>query len=190
MKKSQKFIIIPLLLFLLLPLMTAYGFDIIPSKDYPFPDDSELPPILYVGVPMECGEYKIQLMAQPIVSKSMHAIVADDDMKYMILRVGITNNGEETVGWLTPDSFELQEYYRNRIYGKTRLNSLMSARISAGYSLKTFYNAIEPGQMLLTPLVFDVFPEADGWILTFSPHVFGEEANGSVQFRLPKALIQ
>ena len=40
MKKSQKFIIIPLLLFLLLPLMTAYGFDIIPSKDYPFPDDS------------------------------------------------------------------------------------------------------------------------------------------------------
>ena len=111
-------------------------------------------------------------------------------MKYMILRVGITNNGEETVGWLTPDSFVLQEYYRNRIYGKTRLNSLMSARISAGYSLKTFYNAIEPGQMLLTPLVFDVFPEADGWILTFSPHVFGEKANESVQFRLPKAVIQ
>lgn len=188
MKKLPKFII-SFLLFFLFPLMPAHGFDIIPSKDYPFPDDSELPPILYVGVPMECGDYRIQLIAQPVVSKSMHAIVADDDMKYMILRVGITNNSEETVGWLTPDSFELQEFYRNRKYGKTLLNSMMSARISAGYSLKTFYAAIDPGQMLITPLVFDVFPEADGWIMTFSPHVFGEEALDSVQFRLPRAEI-
>ena len=190
MKNKSSIIFFSFILFFLPPLMSAYGFDVIPSKDYPFPDDSELPPVLNVGVPMECGDYKIQLIAQPVISKSMHAIVADDDMKYMILRVGITNNSEETVGWLTPDSFELKEIYRNRLYGKTLLNSLMSARISAGYSLKTFYAAIDPGQMLLTPLVFDVFPEAEGWILTFSPHVFGEEAADSVQFRLPKALIQ
>ncbi len=190
MKKIRHFIAFPFLLLFLLPLMSAHGFDIVPSNEYPFPDGSELPPVLNVGVPMECGDYKIQLIAQPVVSKSMHAIVADDDMKYLILRVGITNNSEEAVGWLTPDSFELREVYRNRLYGKTQLNSLMSARISAGYSLKTFYAGIDPGQMLLTPLVFDVFPEAEGWILTFSPHVFGEEATDSVNFRLPKALIQ
>ena len=187
MKRIMYCLIFPFLLFFLIPVCNA---DVIPSKEYPFPDGSELPPVLNVGVPMECGDYEIRLISQPIITKSMHAIVADDDMKYMILRVGITNNGEETVGWLTPDSFELQEIYRNKLYGKTLLNSLMSARISAGYSLKTFYAGIEPGQMLLTPIVFDVFPEAEGWILTFSPHVFGEEAAETIQFRLPKAAIQ
>ena len=177
------------LLFLLLPLR-GVSADVVPSKEYPFPDESGLPPVLYVGVPAECGDFKIQLISQPVVTKSMHAIVADNDMKYLILRVGITNTGEAITGWLTPDSFELTEYYRNQEYGHNLLNFLMSARIAPGYSLKTFYSPLEPGRMLYTVLVFDVFPEAEGWILDFSPHVFGEEAGESLRFRLPGAVAQ
>ena len=182
--------VLTLLLMLLFPLLTASAADVIPSKDYPFPDDSELPPVLNVGYPLECGNFKIQLTVQPVITKSMHAIVADNDMKYMILRVGITNLGEETVGWLTPDSFQLTELYRNREYGRTNLNFLMSARIAPGYTLKTFYSAIAPGQMLMTLLVFDVFDEAEQWIMTFSPHTFDEVPAETIRFRLPMAYVQ
>lgn len=187
-KRCSLLMLLPMLL--LLVISGAYAADVVPSKDYPFPDESALPPILYVGVPMECGKYKIQLISQPVVTKSMQAIVADNDMKYLIARVGITNTGETTTGWLTPDSFVLSEYYRNREYGRTDLNSLMSARIAPGYTIKPFYSALEPGKMMLTALVFDVYPEAEGWILTFAPHVFGEDTGESVRFRLPKAVVQ
>lgn len=188
MKKTALFFIF--LLLMLFFTVSVYAFDVVPSKEYAFPDESELPAVLNVGVPVECGDLKIQLYMQPVVTKSMNSIVADNDMKYMIIRVGITNIGEETIGWLTPDSFVLSEYYRNREYGKTFLNSLMSAKIAPGFTLKAFYTPIAAGKMVIMPLVFDVYGEADGWILTFAPHTFGETAADEVRFRLPKALFQ
>ena len=66
----------------------------------------------------------------------------------------------------------------------------MSAKAAAGFSTKAFYAPIQPGATLQTALVFAVFPEAEGWIFTLSPYVLGGEAEESVQFMLPAAIVQ
>jgi hypothetical protein len=190
MKKMKRYLIVPLLMAALAVFLPAFGSDVIPSKEYPFPDGSGLPEVLNVGVTLECGDYTIRLAGQPVISKSMHSLVGDYDMKYMIIRVALTYNGEEPVGWLTPDSFGLQEIYRNRLYGSNVLDPLMSAKSSSGFKLDPFYGTLNPGKVMYTPLVFDVCPEAEGWIFTFTPHVFGEEPGESIKFRLPQAMTQ
>lgn len=176
-----------LTLFLVLP---AAAYDVIPTSDYQFPAGGNFPAMLKVNETIECGNYAFRLTYQPLISKSMHSIIGDYDLRYLTLRVAITNNGEETIGWISPDSFKLQEIYRNRIYGTYLLDSLMSAKAAAGFSTKAFYAPIQPGATLQTALVFAVFPEAEGWIFTLSPYTFGEEADETVQFLLPAAIIQ
>ena len=168
----------------------AAAYDVIPTSDYKFPAGENFPAVLKVNEAIECGNFAFRLTYQPLISKSMHSIIGDYDLQYLTLRVAITNNGEETIGWISPDSFKLQEIYRNRIYGTYLLDSLMSAKAAAGFSTKAFYAPIQPGATLQTALVFAVFPEAEGWIFTLSPYVFGGEAEESVQFMLPAAIVQ
>lgn len=186
----KKHIIIFLTFFLMaVLLLPASAYDLIPSEEYPMPDDSNMPEVLNIGTVLDCGDYSIRLMSQPVITKSIHTLIADNDWKYMVLRVGISNNGTDPAGWLTTDSFGLEEVYRNRIYGKYKLDYLMSAKSAAGYYLNPFYTIIAPGQTVQTALVFEIFPDADFWIFTFTPHMLGESAGESIRFRLPKAII-
>ena len=189
MKKLTKMILgcFVLLCFTVLP---AAAYQIVFTEDYPFPDGSKLPEVLDLYKPVECGNYSISLMYLPLVTKSMNSIVGDYDFRYLTLRVAITNNSEETVGWLSPDSFGIKEVYRNRIYGTYKFDPLMSAKGAKGYSMNAFYSPIAPGATLSTMLVFDVFPEADSWIMTFRPHVLGEDPVETVEFTLPAAIFQ
>ena len=169
----------------------VYAGDAIPIKDYQLNLETNFPDILNIGTVLESGIYKIQLMAQPVISKSSNSLVADWDMKYIIIRIGITNNGEETIGWFSPDSFHIQEIYLNHTYGTYKLDTILSAKASVGYSQPFFYSPIEPGKMLQTALVFEICPEAQGWILKFTPNTLGSEKSDIlIQFQLPKALMQ
>ena len=186
---KHKLTLITLILCLLI-CFPAAAYDVIPSAEYDFPDGSQLPGVLNVGGTIECGNYSFRLTHQPVVSKSMNSIIGDYDFQYLIVRAAITNNSDETVGWIAPDSFSLREVYRNREYGTYLFDPLMSAKGAAGYSVNAFYSPIAPGDSLQTVLVFDVFPEADSWIFRLSPHVFGEDADESVEFMLPQAYFQ
>ena len=150
------------LLFILLSCLPAFAGDAIPSSDYMALEPDELPEVLNVGTVLEDGDYAIQIKGQPVVTRSSNSLIASLDLNYLIVRVGITNNGEETVGWLTPDSFHVQETYMGHAYGTYPLNTIMSAKASVGYSQPAFYSAIEPGKTLDTTLLFEVFPEAQG----------------------------
>ena len=178
-------------LFILLICLPAFAGDAIPSSDYIALEPTDLPEVLNVGTVLEDGSYAIQIKGQPVVTKSSNSLIAYLDMKYLIVRVGITNNGKEAVGWLSPDSFHVQETYMGHAYGTYAINTIMSAKASVGYSQPAFYTAIEPGKTLETTLVFEVFPEAQGWVFEFTPKVLGNaEADASISFQLPKALVQ
>ena len=170
--------------------LPAAAYDVIPSKDYDFPDGNDLPKVLNIYETIDCGDFSFQLTHQPVVSKSMNAIIGDLDFQYMIVRGNITNNSERTIGWLAPDSFSLTEVFHNQEYGTYLFDPLMSAKGAVGYSVKAFYSPIEPGASLQTVLVFEVFPDVDTWIFNFSPHILGETADDSVKFILPKAYYQ
>lgn len=177
-------------LLLLLFVLPAAAYQVVLTEEYDFPDGSSLPVVLDLYKTVDCGSYSISLTHLPLVTKSMNSIVGDYDFRYLTIRVAITNKSEETVGWLAPGSFGLKEVYRNRIYGTYTFDPLMSAKGAKGFSLNAFYSPIAPGATLKTMLVFDVFPEADSWIFTFTPHVLGEEPDESVEFTLPAAVFQ
>ncbi len=171
----------------------AFAEDLVLSSDYvpSYAEPETFPDVLKIGASMECGTLSFKLTAQPVITKSGHGILSDQDTKYLVIRLNITNSGDETVGWLTPDSFYVQETYLDQIYGTYRLNVIMSAKMASGYHVPAFYSSIAPGKMIQTVLVFSVFPEVDSWILNIAPKVLGEtEAEDVIRFQLPKALVQ
>ena len=186
----MKKIILLSFLLLLLTVLPAAAYQIVLTENYAFPDGSSLPEVLDLYKTVDCGSYSISLTHWPLVTKSMNSIVGDYDFQFLTIRVAITNNSEETIGWLAPDSFGLKEVYRNRIYGTYTFDPLMSAKGAKGFSLNAFYSPIAPGATLQTMLIFDVFPEANSWIFTFSPHVLGEDPEDSIEFTLPAAVFQ
>lgn len=189
--KKKSYLVIMTLVLCMMSWIPSFADGAMPSKDYLISNEANLPDILNVGTVLECGDYKIQIMGQPVVTKSSNTIVADLDMKFLVVRVGITNAGDETVGWITPDSFHVREVYMSHLYGTYKLDTIMSAKASVGYSQPVFYSPIEPGKMMQTTLVFKVFPEAQGWIFSFEPKTFADDKTDDVvQFLLPKALMQ
>ena len=190
MKKYLSVILLFIVCFLFSGLVCASGFDVVPSELYSFPEEGDYPPVLNVGEAIECGNYSFRILYQPVFSKSFQAMIASKDLKYLMMRVGITNNSEETVGWISPDSFQIREIFRNQIFGTYKLDYLMSAKAASGFSWKAFYSPIAPGETLQTLLVFSVFQELDDWIVSFSPHMLGENPGETVQFRMPKVIVQ
>ena len=191
MSKRMFYALTTAVLFILLSCLPAFAGDAIPSSDYMALEPAELPEVLNVGTVLEDGSYAIQIKGQPVVTKSSNDLIAYLDMNYLIVRVGITNLSDETVGWLSHDSFHVQEIFLGRAYGTYPLNTIMSAKASVGYSQPAFYSTIEPGKTMDTTLVFEVFPEAQGWVFEFTPKILGNaEADASISFQLPKALIQ
>ena len=190
MKKNISGILLFIVCFLFSGLICVSGFDVVPSDLYAFPEEIDLPPVLNVGEVIDCGSYSFRILNQPVFSKSFQAMIASKDLKYLTMRVAITNNSDETVGWIAPASFQLQELFRNQIFGTYKLDYLMSAKAAAGFSWKAFYSPIAPGETLQTLLVFSVFQEVNDWIFSFSPHMMGENPGETIQFRVPKVIVQ
>lgn len=187
-KKNGMFIgLILLALFIALPVAAS---DVTLSYYYRPEQDPDMPGTLYVGWIADCGDYSIRLLQQPVLTKSNNYLVADEDTKYLVLRVAITNKKDESVGWLAPDSFTLQDIYMGRIYGTYSLNIPESSKVAAGFHQEVFFSEIKPEDTLYTSLVFSVYPDVTGWILTFSPHSFGHKPDASVRFRIPYAIVQ
>ena len=179
-------------LFCILPAaVPVLASEVIPAREYQGKSADNIPGILYAGTPMDCEPYQIRVMGQPVVTKSNNGMIASSDMNFLIIRIGLTNMTDKTLGWLTPDSFLIREIYNNRIYGTYTFNTIMSAKAAAGFNLPAFYNGVKPGETMQTVIVFKVYPGAQGWILTFSPKHFSDtEADCSVEFQLPPAVIQ
>ncbi len=165
--------------------------DVVLTRDYRPPEAGGLPDVLYAGMPMDCGPYQIRVMGQPVLTKSNNGMIASKDMNFLIIRIGLTNIDDKTLGWLLPDSFLVEEVFNGRVYGTYTFNTIMSAKAASGFNLPAFFKPIKPGETMQTAIVFKAYPGAQEWILTFSPKHFGdEEAECSVRFRLPPAVIQ
>lgn len=149
------------------------------------PNREELPNRLYVGWVADCGDYSIKLLQQPVITKSNNYLVADNETKYLVLRVAITNKTNESLGWLAPDSFVIQDTYLGRYYGTYAMDIAESAKVAEGFHQQMFYAEIKPKDTLYTSVVFSVYPDVDSWVMTFAPHYFGSEPAQSVRFRLP-----
>ena len=174
---------------ILLPAVPAYASDVTPIGRYHFKSDPDLPKTLYVGKTLDCGDYSIQLLQQPVIGKYTYKFIADNELEYLMVRAAITNNSDEPRGWLDAESFKIQETYKGLIYSTYDLDIPVSAKTSEKFGLHPYFEKIDPGETLYTTLVFSVYPDVDGWILRFAPRVFYEDApSETVSFRLPKVL--
>ena len=151
----------------------------------------DMPEVLNPNTWLDCGDLQLRLMGQPLVTKSISSLMASGDKSWLVQRIGIMNNSEEPVIWLDPQSFRVEEYYLNLLGRTYPLNSYMSAKSAAAYSLPPFYTIIQPGAELSTVIAFEVYGDVDGWIMTFSP--FTREMDGpaeSFSFTLPDVTRQ
>ena len=190
MNRNKLLILLLLCAFLLLGISSVHAGDLTPGYLYRNTPDPDFPKTLYVGWVQKCGRYTIRLLQDPVVTKSNQYMVSDADTKYLVLRVAIVNNSDEPGGWLTPDSFVLQDTYRGRAYGTYILDIADSAKVAWGFKQEVFHAAIKPRDTLYTTLVFSVYPDVKSWLLTFAPHSFGEEPEAVVRFQLPLAVFQ
>ena len=176
-----------LILFILcfFTLIPAQASDVVSSGYYRPERDPSIPKRLYVGWVMDCGDYSVKLLQQPVITKSSQHMVADNETEYMVLRLAITNKTDESLGWLAPNSFRLQDTYLGRIYGTYAMDIAESCKIAYGYHEQVFYSEIKPKDTLYTPVVFSVYPDVESWIMIFAPHAFGEEPKETVRFQIP-----
>lgn len=167
----------------------AYASDVTPVEWYRFEADPEMPKPLYIGRVLECGDYSLRLLQQPVIGKYSNMLIADNELEYLIVRVAITNNSERTRGWLDAESFKILETYKGLIYSTYDLDIPVSAKSSEKFGQQAYFEEIAPGETMYTTLVFSVYPDVDGWILRFSPRAYYEDApSESVSFQLPKVL--
>lgn len=189
MKKTLLILIFLMLAVLIAP-QAAFAGDVTPGYLYRSQTDPDIPPVLYVGYTKDCGNFSIRVLQQPVLNKSTNYMVADNETRYMTVRVAITNKSSEPAGWLAPDSFTLQDTYLGRIYATYKLDLTISAKTAEGFKEDVFFSEIKPGGVLFTTLVFEVYPEAQSYILTFAPRSFSDEAPAeTVRFTLPRAIM-
>lgn len=170
-------------------IVPAYASDVTPVEWYHYEIDPEMPKTLYVGKVLECGDYSIRLLQQPVIGKYSNMFIADNELEYLIVRIAITNISEKTRGWLDAESFKILETYKGLIYSTYALDIPVSAKSSEKFGQQAYFDKIDPGETMNTTLVFSVYPDVDGWILRFSPRAYYEDApSESVSFQLPKVL--
>ena len=189
-KRNHKMMLITVGLLVLLCSLSVNASDLTLSYYYRNDSDPDFPQTLYVGWVAKAGRYQIKLLQDPVVTKSSQYMVADEDTKYLILRVAITNISDEPGGWLAPDSFSLQDTYRGRIYGTYYLDMPVSGKVAWGLKQPAFYSEIKPKETLYTAIAFMVYPDVKSWLLTFAPHCYGEEPEETVRFQLPLAVFE
>lgn len=149
-----------------------------------------LPAVLNPGMILETDTYQIQLMGQPVLTKSSLGMVADGWDKYLILRFGITNKSDHVFYRMMPQSFSAQELKGDDLDDFYKLDYIMSAKVSAGFHIPAFFTKVNPGETLYTAVVFEVSQKADNWLITFTPSFFSGETMESVSFLVPPVLNQ
>lgn len=190
MNRNKLLILLLLFVFLTVGFSVVMAGELTPGYLYRNTPDPDFPKTLYVGWVQKCGRYTIKLLQDPVVTKSNQHMVSDEDTKYLVLRVAITNNSDEPGGWFTPDSFVLQDTYRSRAYGTYMLDIADSAKVAWGFKQPVFHAPINPRDTLYTVLVFSVYPDVKSWLLTFAPRNYGMEPEEVVRFQLPMAVFQ
>lgn len=186
----KRMIIAAVLLALLCSFASAFADTAKTEKEYRAENAPELPETLNMGTTLDCGDYSIRLMSVPSGTNSIVSINTANSMKYLVLRVGITNHTDHVVSWLDAKSFFVQEYFLDEFHGTYALNHYMSAKAAQSYGLAAYFTAIQPGAELSTVLVFDVYPGADGWVMTFAPFTRSEaSAKEEIRFALPKTTL-
>ncbi len=154
-------------------------------------DLHNIPEVLNVNSWIDCGNFQIRLMAQPVVTASTTNLKASGNQSFLVVRASIKNLSDSPVSWLEPKSFQVKEYYLDILGGTYTLNHYMSAKTAQSFNLPAFFTQIQPESELSTVLVFEVYGNVDGWVMTFSPFTRDEEKPvESVSFTLPKALRQ
>ena len=160
----------------------------VPVSEYSAQNVPDLPDVLSAGIPVSSGGLTLKLLGNPSLSKSARRILAELDTNYLMLRVMITNNSDEKLGWLAPASFVLQDTYLGRVYGSYKLDLPASAKTADDGTQNVFFSGIEPGGSIYTTLVFDVYPDVESWVFTFAPQTYyGGSLGEPVQFQLPFA---
>ena len=160
----------------------------VPRSQYAPEGLPELPEEFPVNIPVETGSLSIQLTGSPVLTKTTNHIVSEGDTKFLVIKVAITNTSSQTLGWLSPKSFVVQDTYLGRIYGTWRMNIPASLK-AAGVSLPPFFAEIKSGETINTTIVFSVYPEAESWIFTFSPQTYyGGSFGDPVRYSLPRPI--
>ncbi len=166
----------------------SYASDVTPIYEYHFVPDPDMPEVLPVGKTVACGKYSLRLLQQPVIGKYTNKLISDNDLEYLMVRVEITNISDSALGWMNPESFKVIDTYKGRMYSTYNLDITASAATVQGYGQKLFLEKIEPGDTLLTTLVFSVYPDVDGWVMRFAPRLFYEDApQDMISFQLPGA---
>ena len=188
----KRYIVLTFFILLFVPVKKIFASDIMTEKEYREQMSMDVfPDILNINTYADWEDYQIRIMGQPTVTVSTSSLRAYDDKKFLILRMGIKNISENPIVWLDPKSFHVQEYYLDFFGSTYGLNHIMSAKASQASSLPPFYSVIQPNSELLTVLVFEVYGEVDGWILTFNPFTReDEQSDNAFSFVLPKVLYQ
>lgn len=187
MKRTVFFIVI---LVLLCSSMSVFADLAKTEQEYREEQSITLPETLKMGSAMDCGDYTIRMMALPSGTTSILGNNAGTNKKYLILRLGITNNSDHMISWLDEKSFSLREYYMGEYYGTYALNQIVGAKAAQSIGFGAYFMPIQPGEELSTVIAFEVFPGADGWVMTFSP--FTREEDGpkeSIEFKIPDVIL-
>ena len=167
----------------------AFASDVVPIERYHFEKDPDMPEPLYVGQVLECGDYSIRLLQQPVIGKYTNKLIADNELEYLMVRVAIVNKSNKIRGWLNPNSFKVLEIYKGHMFSTYDLDVSASAVTAEGFGQPAYFEEIGAGDTLYTTLVFSVYPEVDGWVMRFAPRAYYEDAPAeTVTFQLPKAV--
>lgn len=176
-------------LFLLRPV--SVRAEISSEKDYRPDPNVELPVLMNVGTSLDCGVLRLRLLANPILTKSSSGVTAEEDLEYLILRLGITNTSDEVVMPLSPESFFATELYHQVRYGEYELDYALSAKTAGSMENAPFFTPIFPGQELQTVIAFSTYPLPGTWLIRFVPIVKGSGPLGDeIEFMLPKPTRQ
>lgn len=160
--------------------------EITPIGHYSFESDPDMPQTLIVGKTLDCGNYSIRLLQQPVLSKYSYHLIADNDLEYLIIRMAITNKSDRPLAWLNAESFNVIETYKGTLYSTYKLDIPASAAAAEGVHQPLFFEKVDPGDTMYTSLVFSVYPDVDGWVFRFAPRAYYEEYPAEViSFLLP-----
>lgn len=171
--------------------LSVWADGAVPVSEYSPQNVPALPDVLPAGIPVSTGGLTLKLLGNPSLSRSTRRMLAEVDTNYLMLRVMITNDSEEKLGWLAPASFVLQDTYLGRVYGSYKLDLPASAKAADDGIQNVFFSGIEPGQSIYTTLAFDVYPDVESWVFTFAPQTYyGGSLGEPVQFQLPFAWVQ
>lgn len=171
--------------------LSVWADGAVPVSEYSPQNVPALPDVLPAGISVSTGGLTLKLLGNPSLSRSTRRMLAEVDTNYLMLRVMISNDSEEKLGWLAPASFVLQDTYFGRVYGSYKLDLPASAKAADDGIQNVFFSGIEPGQSIYTTLAFDVYPDVESWVFTFAPQTYyGGSLGEPVQFQLPFAWVQ